>query len=105
SYVVSDSIYDEWRNLASTQAIKAAARTAVILHAVAIHVRTYHPEHTGLYRRSPSVKHRIRDNWHEALLKNMAVAIIVVPLLIITLNPGDRSWRELLFNRGSRRVD
>lgn len=38
SFVVSDRIFEEWRSLASTQAIKAAARTAVVLHAVAIHV-------------------------------------------------------------------
>ncbi|EER00123.1 conserved hypothetical protein [Perkinsus marinus ATCC 50983] len=107
SFVVSDRIFEEWRSLASTQAIKAAARTAVVLHAVAIHMRTYHPEQTSLYKRSSSVKHRIRDNWHEALLKNLGLAIIIVPLLIISLNPGEMSWLKDLLKKGgsNRRID
>ncbi|KAF4658552.1 hypothetical protein FOZ61_005541 [Perkinsus olseni] len=78
-YQIDDEVYARWRDLATKQVVKGAARSAVVLHAIAIHARYYHPEIVGALARSNKVqRHRVRGNWMQALAKNTIIAAVVV---------------------------
>lgn len=37
-YQIDDEVHAKWRDLATKQVVKAAARSAVVLHGIAVHV-------------------------------------------------------------------
>ncbi|EEQ98093.1 S1/P1nuclease, putative [Perkinsus marinus ATCC 50983] len=87
TYQIDDEVHAKWRDLATKQVVKAAARSAVVLHGIAVHARYYHPEIVGSISRSNKMqRHGVRGNWMQALAKNFIIAAVIVPSIVIFLN-------------------